>query len=461
MRILFVIPAYIPFVGGAQTFAHAMACRLVKDGHTVTVLTTTAHNADDFWLPSRGASLPQRAQIDGVNLVRLPIRYPWPAPYRFGLLRRAGHWLQRSALPDPIQQPLLGYFARSMPPLVDLQSTAGHLVTEADCVHAIDATWDGPFTVASEAAHRAGKPFVAMPLVHTGSAHILAHATMSHQRMAYHQAAAVIALTQGEKDLLAAQGVARERIHVLSMGVEADLRGGNAPLPAEFHEQSGLHEPFVLFLGAATYDKGAFTLARAAVDLHRRGIDLWVACAGPQRQQLQRFIETQPHPDRQLLRERVRLLGIVDEPTKRALLSACTALALPSRVDSFGIVLLEAWMHGKPVIAATEGGLVEIVAQDETGLLVPFDDGLALGKAITRLIQNPALAKRLGEQGRSRVLARYTWDHTYETLLHLYEQIHRAGHDAAQLHAVELRDASGLSTAVTAHAGSESDDRRG
>jgi glycosyltransferase involved in cell wall biosynthesis len=405
--------------------------------------------------------LPGREQIDGVDVIRLPIRYPWPAPYRFGLLRRAGHWLQRSALPDLIQQPLLGYFARSMPPLLGLQSTAERLIAETDLVHAIDATWDGPFTVASRATHMAGKPFVAMPLVHSGSAHILAHATMSHQRMAYHQAAAVIALTQGEKDLLAAQGVAKEQIHVLSMGVEADPVGDLAPLPAEFRRQSGLSDPFVLFLGAATYDKGAFTLARTVVDLHRRGVDLWVACAGPQRQQLQRFIEAQPHPDRQLLRERVRLLGVVDEPTKRALLCACTALALPSRVDSFGIVLLEAWLHGKPVVAASEGGLIEIVTQDETGLLVPFDDSLALGNAITRLLQNSALARRLGEQGRSHVLSRYTWDHTYEALSYLYEQIERAERSHAQLHTAALRGAGGLSTAATARAGSERDALRG
>lgn len=461
MQILFVIPAYTPFVGGAQTFARAISRRLLEDGHGVTVLTTTAQSADDFWRPRRGDDLPQQEEIDGVDVVRLPIRYPWPAPYRFGLLRRAGHWLQRSHLPARLQQPLLGYFARSMPPLIDLQSSAERLVAQANLVHAIDATWDGPFTVASRAAHGAGKPFVAMPLVHSGSAQILAHATMFHQRTAYHKAAAVIALTGREKDLLSAQGVAADRIHVLSMGVEAKPVDTAQPLSAEFRQQTGLHEPFVLFLGAATYDKGAFTLAHTVVDLHRRGIDLWIACAGPQQQQLHCLIETAPVAHRPLLRERVRLLGIVDEATKRSLLAACTALALPSQVDAFGIALLEAWVHGKPVIAAAEGGLVDVVAHRETGLLVPFDNVPALSDAIAHLLHHPVQAARMGEEGRSRVLSRYTWDQTYEALWRLYQRIEQGGRSNASIHAAELRRVGGFSTLLAARARAERDGRRG
>ena len=428
MRLLFVIPAYAPFIGGAQTFARAMIRRLVADGHQVTVLTTDARRADDFWRPPQIARLPGREEVDGATVVRLPIQYPGPAPYRFGLLRRAGHWLGRSGLPSTLQAPVLSHLARFMPPLIDLQSTMERLVTGVDLVQAIDANWDGLFTMASQTAQKTGTPFVAVPLIHTGSAQIRVHFTMPHQLLAYRQASAVIALSRAERDLLANCGMAQGRLHVLAMGVEAHSAGVHPQLSAAFCSWYNLKQPFVAFLGAATYDKGAFTLARAILELQRRGSDCWLACAGPQQAQLQHFMDAQPAGERRLLQERVRLLGIVDEPAKGALLSASAVLALPSRVDSFGIVLLEAWLHGKPVVAAAEGGLAETVAAGETGLLVPFGDVTALATALERLLQDPGLAQRLGETGHDRVVSRYTWNHTYEALLDIYGRIEQWGH---------------------------------
>src|SRR5690554_5569026 len=127
MRILFAVPAYIPFVGGAQSFVQAMARRLRRDGHSVTVLTTTAQEADDFWRPPARNALPLVEEIDGLQIVRLPIQYPWPAPYRFGVLRRMGRWVQNSPLSRSLRRQLLSHLARSMPPVPDLESTVRRL----------------------------------------------------------------------------------------------------------------------------------------------------------------------------------------------------------------------------------------------------------------------------------------------------------------------------------------------
>jgi glycogen synthase len=274
-----------------------------------------------------------------------------------------------------------------------------------------------------------GKPFVATPLLHTGSAHILAHFTMAHQLATYRQAAAVIVLSQSERELLQSYGVTRERLFQLSMGIDrsgidTSLENVNLPLLAELRDRYNFKQPFVAFLGAATYDKGAFTLVEALLELNRRGTTVDLVCAGPQQEQLQRFIQQiRPHADRLLVQRHVHLLGIVDEPAKQAMLAASTLLALPSRVDSFGIALLEAWQYGKPVVVAAEGGLVETVAHGENGLLVPFGNVKALADALESLLQDPGLAQRMGAKGRSTVTTRYRWDQTYETLLELYAQI--------------------------------------
>jgi glycosyltransferase involved in cell wall biosynthesis len=100
------------------------------------------------------------------------------------------------------------------------------------------------------------------------------------------------------------------------------------------------------------------------------------------------------------LEERVRFLGWRDDV--QTILNACDLLAVPSQAEPFGRVALEAMIAGKPVVGTRAGGLPDVVAEDETGLLVPPGDPAALGAAMLRVLSEPALAKRMGEAGRER-----------------------------------------------------------
>jgi len=425
MHILFSIPAYAPFVGGAQTFCRAMARRLVAEGHQVTALTTNAQQADDFWKPppSIRADLPQREDMNGVQVIRLPLIYLWPAPWRFGLLRRASHLLAHLPLPTAWKPPILRHFTRIMPPLFGLQSELPPLIAAADWIVAIDASWDGLFVDAAQTAFAQSKPLALIPLTHTGSPAITGHFRMVHQVAAYRQADAVIALSRPEQALLAGWGVDQGKLHCLPMGVEiVDTAASRRweSVGQRYH----LPDRFVLFLGAATYDKGAFTLAQAAAGLALLGKDVHVVCAGTQQHKLAVFLDIFPERTRAMLKERVHLLGQVDEETKHALLARCTALALPSRVDSFGIVLLEAWQYSKPVVAAAIGGPASLITHEETGLLVPFDESETLAAAILRIYDDPGLAARLGTAGRQLVINQYTWDKCYDTFTSILHPRH-------------------------------------
>lgn len=422
-RVLLVSPSYTPFVGGAQAFLRAMAERLAGDGYDVTVLTSNARYAQDLWLsPGKGdAPLSPREVLRGVSVERLPLAYPWPSPHAFGLLRRAGHWLHGTRLPERFRRRLLTRLARWMPPLGGLEAALDRLVPQADLVHAEDASWEGPLLAAARQAQRHGRPFVAQPLMHLGDARVRAHFQMAHQVAAYRRADAVVALSQREGEAFEQLGVARSRIHVLPMGVDPEPAASAQPSArAEFRRQQGLPGPVVAFLGANTYDKGAFTLAQAVARLNLGGLEISLICAGPQSEGLASFLRGQPPSERAALRGHVRLLGVVDEETKHRMLAACDLLALPSQVDAFGIVLLEAWLHGKPVIGADAGGIPELVRPGQTGLLVPFGDAEALASAIRQLTENPQLAARLGAAGRRLVLERYTWARTYRSLLDIY-----------------------------------------
>ena len=94
---------------------------------------------------------------------------------------------------------------------------------------------------------------------------------------------------------------------------------------------------------------------------------------------------------------------------------------MPSRVDSFGLVFLEAWAQGKPVIGARAGGIPAVVDHGENGLLIPFGDVDALAAAIERLLDSPEEAARLGQTGWRKLKEHYDWERVYPQLLALYQ----------------------------------------
>ncbi len=438
-HFLFVTPYYTPFIGGTTAFVEAMARRLARAGDRVTVLTTNAHCASDFWQPPGQASAASpsaavvsearptgRAALDGVEIERLRLTYPRPVPYAFGVARRAGHWLQRSGGPAGVVRALQGRLAAWMPPLHGLEAALARLAPDVDLIQAEDGSWDGLFTQTAAAARRFNKPFVAHPLMHLGDAGVRAHFQMAHQVDAYRSASAVLALSQREAAEYVALGVRPDRVHVIPMGVDVEaFEAQGAASPGASLREHARTGPLVAFLGANTYDKGAFTLALAVTELNRAGLPVHVAYAGPESDGLAAFMARQPAGIRSALADKVHVLGLVDEPTKHQLLASSTLLALPSQVDTFGIVLLEAWLHGKPVIGAAAGGIPEVIRDEQTGLLVPFGDVAALAAAIRRLIEAPVWAHQLGQAGRQLVLREYTWERTYQELARIYSGLLR------------------------------------
>jgi glycosyltransferase involved in cell wall biosynthesis len=108
--------------------------------------------------------------------------------------------------------------------------------------------------------------------------------------------------------------------------------------------------------------------------------------------------------------------GKVSAMMKRAYL-----FALPSRIEPFGIVLLEAGLFGVPVIATKTGGVPEIISDGENGILVEPDDALALAREMAHVLENPTIGNAIGERLRQEVLLRFTWEIACEQYLALLE----------------------------------------
>ena len=120
--------------------------------------------------------------------------------------------------------------------------------------------------------------------------------------------------------------------------------------------------------------------------------------------------------------DRVRFRGPVDDEELHRLLDASDLVVLPSRFESFGLVMAEAMMHGRPLVSTSAGGIREVVRNGLDGVLVPPGDVESLASAVEELLADTDLRLRLGRNGRERFEAALTIDRAAEQLSELIKQ---------------------------------------
>jgi phosphatidylinositol alpha-1,6-mannosyltransferase len=220
-------------------------------------------------------------------------------------------------------------------------------------------------------------------------------------------------------------GVPGDRIRILYPGVDTerftpDESAFRPARPPTFFAVGRLAE---LYKGHDTVIR-ALPLVRAKCPNAR----FLIAGDGPLRGYLSRIAHSVG------MAEHVEFLGDVSDGALPDLYRSSDVVVQLSReslsengAEGFGIVCLEAAACGKPVVAGRSGGLIEAVQDGVTGTLVDPLDGAAVADAIVALLEDPALARRLGRAGRERVLVRFTWSH-------MAERARRIFADAAGIH---------------------------
>lgn len=183
---------------------------------------------------------------------------------------------------------------------------------------------------------------------------------------------------------------------------------GSGLKPASPHDPGelatvGVQAPYVLYLGRIDPNKGCETLLRFYTRwADRTGSPVPLVMAGP---------ANMPIPDH----PSVRPLGYVSAAVREALLAQATLLVVPSPFESLSMVLLEAWNHAVPALVNARCKVLEGQAHRAGGALA-YRNYDQFAVSLSRLLEQPAVARELGASGRDYVERTYRWPHVMQTL---------------------------------------------
>ncbi|MBB5338180.1 glycogen synthase [Tunturiibacter gelidoferens] len=259
------------------------------------------------------------------------------------------------------------------------------------------------------------------------------------ERTAILDADAVIAVSHGTKEdiLRAYPEIKPERIHVIYNGI--DLKEYQKTPDASALIKYGVDPtiPYVLFVGRITRQKGVTHLVEAIPHLPK-GTQV-VLCAGaPDTPEIAAEMREKVEQVSKINSRVVWIEKMVTKPEAIQLYSNAAVFCCPSVYEPFGIINLEAMACHAPVVASATGGILEVVVDNVTGYLVPFElDPVTtfpsnpekfsrdIAEKISVLLADPEKAKRFGEAGRKRVEETFAWSAIAKQTIDLYRTLLR------------------------------------
>ncbi len=398
MRILMLSQFYFPIVGGVEQHVRSLSIELVSRGHDVAVVTIRHDGQPEFEIDHGVRVYRIRSSMQRVPWLfgdnRRQHAPPFPDPevmlelHRLILSERpqivhAHNWLVRSFLPH--------WLVRSFLPL-KIWSKARLIMTLHDyalsCAKKIliyhDTSCDGPGI--TKCLSCAGQHYGLAKGIPT----VLSNWVMSQ-------------IEQGTVDMFLAVSQAT--------AIGNGLIGTRLPfqiipnfIPDDLSEPSGDSDPYLAQLPAEEYLLFVGTLG------HAKGVDVLLRAYSGLTNAPPLVLIGYQAPDWSLpTLDRLHNIFVLKDWPHEAVMAAwsrCSIALIPSIwPEPFGIVALEAMSMGKPIIASRIGGLSDIVADGETGYLVPPGDSQALQEAIQCLLDDPVQQERMGQIAKQRVVA--------------------------------------------------------
>lgn len=400
MKALHVIQRYQPARLTGSEMAMVVVCEaLAQQGEVEVLVATSDVDAGEGFYDPRINRFPQKTEtINKVKVYRLPVQ--WWLSSVFYVLNKLLPWLnQRTGG----KMSLLSFGPR----LIGLDALIDRLTPEL--IHAAPIPMTHVVT-AWQAARRASLPFVLTPTMHFDDPKFFG-STIDRILLDADQ---LIAHTEFEKKELVKRGVLADKITVIpsSFLTDQDFAAGKAEVMRKRFELA--NKPVALFLGSKSLDKGTIHLLKA-----------WpkVRAAVPEAVLMVAGVSTQSWEEAKKGKslEGIIELDYVSDEEKQDLLRGCDLLCIPSRTESFGMILLEAWAKAKPVIGGSAGATREMINDGEDGYTVEFGDVRTLADRLIELLQDSSKRQQMGKAGLAKAKG-FTKERLVEKTLEVYRR---------------------------------------
>lgn len=388
MNILYFTQLFYPAVfGGGEYIFYNWALELARSGHQVFVVTQKLRGEKNFEV------------LDGISIHRvgLPIDYLGTLPS--GILQNASFLLNSyfKGLEILKKNKIDLIHSNTYVPVISANWCAKkknipHIITVHDVYHSSDKDFWKNWS------KQKGTPFVTRYI-----------GRWLEKTISQIQANAFHTVSNKSKSDLEQIGVSRP-ITVIPNGIRADR-----------YKAQGKTEKQIIYVGRLVFYKNLDTLIDAFSMVVKKvsNTRLIIVGDGPMRTHMENKIHGLG------LENNVILKGRVSEEEKIMLIGQSTALANPSTVEGFGIVVLEGFACSKPAIVSDVEPLSDLVIDNEDGFVVPAFDAAAWSEKMLYFLENEQAAVSMGSKGRQKVEEQYSVEKLSKSLLQLYNSVLR------------------------------------
>jgi len=374
MRVALIGDEYYPDIGGAPQYALELSLQLVKLGIETVVITHT-HSGQL-----------EEEEIDGVKI------------------RRVKGWV-------------LNHPHRTFSPLLFCRCYKYILDEKFDVVHGLDF-YSTMSLMVIPFARIFRIPCVLTCHTARGSPFLIFWQRLIGWAFMFRRADRLIAVSRASARFSRLLGFSEKRITVVPNGVDLSCFNGKIDAFAMREELGIGDEPLVVTALRLIKGKSPELLISAFAGVLSVVPDakLVIAGSGQEEDNLSRQIKGLN------ITNSVFMVGKLRKEKVAQLMAAADVFALPSKMESFGLTLLEASAAGLPVVCSNAGGIPEVFQDGFNGLLYPPGDDDAMAKAIIRLLQDRELAKKISANAMETA-GRFTWERTAEQTLRVYKEV--------------------------------------
>lgn len=391
MKIINIIQRYPPAVGGSETWCQEVSRYLAEQGHNVKVLTLNIDKEEEYWRVqtqrTRTRSFGKMDYDKGV-LVR---RYKRSLPI---------HYFHHLFLGKILDKMLKIHFYG--PHSSEMYGKMWREIRNSDIVFLHTIPYPHNF-IALLIAKILGKKTVITPHFHPGHPHY-------ERRINYwllRKCDAVIAVSPFEKKYLIKKGIDNQKIYVTGNAIHPERY---IPQQIEDYKKRLINEygvksddKILIFIGRKIPDKGIKYLIDSVKILNEK-MPIKLFLVGPASDWYYELINSLSPYEKKIIID----LGTISQQEKVNLLHLSDLFVLPSKYEAFGIVFLESWICGTPVLGSDQGAIPSII--EEEGYICKFGDTNDLVDKIEMALSDSEGLKQKGLEGKNKTLKKYTWD---------------------------------------------------